>query len=244
MAHPAVAFAFFSLDNGFMPDFIYLSLTVRGYNESNMLQLWQRVMELFPASESFPGIKSVAIYPFNWSETPVFERSFGEPAGPDDAVSLASEFLHDDYAYEVEMVWDLWVPAPLVVENRLADSPADSEEPADTQRNEATGWIQVPSSVSISCLGSGFERDGSEDRTSILVKFGLDTPFLPAEEDVLSESEQDPEEADLRTRQNLQLLIQFVHDVDEALPLENRLLWCESGENLAEKILDAWDERI
>ena len=212
-----------------MPDLVYLSLWLRDYSAANMLQHWKHVIEAFPASPAAPGIQSLTVHPFHWGETPVFERIFGEDVVADDAVTLATEFLHDDYAYEVEMKWDLWVPVS-------ADVPG--------------GWDKLPTSISVTCLGPGFDREGSDGRADIQINFGLDTPFLPAEDDESAELELNPdpdfdsELADLRMQHNLQQLVGFVHRLDQMMPVEKRLLWCESGENLAEKILDAWNLRL
>src|SRR6266481_2397276 len=95
-----------------MADLLYLSLWLRDYSAANMLQHWKHVIEAFPSSPAASGVQSLTIYPFDWGETPVFERIFGEEVNGDDAVALATEFLHEDYAYEVALKWDLWVPVP------------------------------------------------------------------------------------------------------------------------------------
>ena len=203
-------------------DLVFLSLWLRDYNESNMLQHWKCVIEAFPVSGNVPGIRSLVIYPFQWAETPVFERSFGEGFDVDEAVRLATEFLHEDYAYEAELHWDLWLPDP-------------------SGRPEI--WRRTSNLALVSCLGPEFEREGTEDRADIQVNFGLDTLFLPPEGQPYPLSGQERGVADLRTRENLQHLVEFVHKLDQSLSLVKRFLWCESGENLAEKILANWDDQ-
>ena len=229
-----------------MADLVYLSIWLRDYHASNMLKHWKRVIDSFPASLISPGIRSLTIYPFHWGETPVFERNFGEGTPADDVMNLAAEFLHEDYAYEVELSWDLWLPNPS----------QDSRE-----------WVHAPSTVSVACMGAEFDhpdseegrqpeatgelrddmpRDDIDDRANIQINFGLDTPFLPPEEDVFPELDPDfdPDLTDLQIQKNLQQLIGFVHVLDQKLPVIKRVLWCESGENLAEKILEAWNMRL
>lgn len=224
-----------------MADHVYLSLWLRDYNEINMLQAWKRVIEAFPFSAGGPAIRSLAIYPFNWSETPVFERSFGEGISAEDVIDLAAEFLHDDYAYEVEVYWDLWLPDPTAeVTEEMEPEALDDSFP-----EQEPGWRLTPMTVSLACTGPKFNSDDvPEDRADIEINFGLDAPFLPFQLEEDEFPEYDPDVADIRARQNLQQLIEFVHRLDEILPVERRLLWCESGENLAEKILDAWNEQI
>ena len=206
-----------------MADMVSLSLWLSNYNESAMLEFWKRVIEAFPASASSPGIGALTIYPLNWGESPVLERSFGEGLDASEVVEFAAEFLHEDYAYEVQMNWDLWFP-----------------KGAPSSGN----WIQTPTALSIACLGPEFDREGSDNRSDLQVNFGLDTPFLPFEEDSMPPYHPAWEIADLRTRENLQKLIGFVHRLDGTLPVKKRLLSCESGENLAEKILEIWNLRI
>ena len=219
-----------------MADLLYLSVWLRDYNESNMLRYWQRVMEAFPASAIAPGIRSVTIYPFSWAETPVVEQSFGEDSSLEDAVSLASEFLHDDCAYDAEMNWDLWLPDDSAASSQLEED----ENAGNEEAILGTGWRRTPVSVSLACEGPQFGSDAPEDRADIEIRLGLDSPFLPPDEDTGGESDLDfdPDEAELRSRENLQQLVEFVHRLDEILPITKRLLWCESGENLAQKILD------
>jgi hypothetical protein len=64
------------------------------------------------------------------------------------------------------------------------------------------------------------------------------------EEDEAEDAGLDMDEADVRGRENLQQLVEFVHRLDEILPVERRLLWCESGENLAQKVMNAWHLRL
>ncbi|MBI2815945.1 MAG: hypothetical protein HYX72_03300 [Acidobacteria bacterium] len=213
-----------------MADLVYLSLWLRDYNADNMLQHWSRVLEAFPGSALLPGIRSISVYPLNWAESPVFERSFGEGATVEDAVILGSEFLHDDYAYEAEMNWDLWV----------RNEPAISADVGESDRDEAEelGWRLAPMRVSLACLGPQFESDDPEDHADIEINFGLDSPFIPPDPEAAKEDlDFDPAEAQVRTRENLQQMVAFVHRLDQTMPIKKRLLWCDSGENLADKIM-------
>ena len=38
---------------------------------------------------------------------------------------------------------------------------------------------------------------------------------------------------------NIKSLLKLVHDLDDALPVETRRLWSESGENFSEKLQQA-----
>jgi len=85
-------------------------------------------------------------------------------------------------------------------------------------------WKLGPVRVSLSCLGPEFQSENGEHLT---VEFGVDANFLPQPE--LPDS--------LRMIQsNIKSLLKLVHDLDDALPVETRKLWSESGENFSEKL--------
>ena len=82
-----------------MADRVYLSLWLDEFSAVGMLPVWAKALAEFPVSSLSPGIRELAVYPFHWGETPVLEQSFQEGAGVGEAVALAAEFLHEDYAY-------------------------------------------------------------------------------------------------------------------------------------------------
>ena len=85
-------------------------------------------------------------------------------------------------------------------------------------------WELAPARVTLCCFGPEFEH---EDHGNLSIEFGIDTHFLPRPE--LPQS--------LRMVQsNIQSLLKLVHDADDALPVEIRKLWTESGDNFSEKL--------
>ena len=124
-----------------MADRVYLSIWLQDFTPENMLEHWRRAMEAFPASEIAPGV-SLAIYPFDWSETPVLERSFGGETDAGELATLSYEFLHDDYAYEAEIRWDLWLPASGGAESAPARVVEESE--FEEREREGDNKIVVP----------------------------------------------------------------------------------------------------
>ena len=200
-----------------MADLVYLDLWIDNFSESNMLQHWASVLAEFPVSATSPGVRSLAIYPFRRSETPVLQQSFQEGADVEHVAGLAAEWLHADCAYEAEMNWDLW----------LQTSP---EAPGKRR--------QVPSPVSLVCFGREFEDESEEGRCDLQINFGLDFAFVPDPDEL--EHLQDSSVMEIvrqRTQENIQQLLGFVRRLKEKLPVAKKLLWSESGENLAEKIL-------
>jgi hypothetical protein len=92
----------------------------------------------------------------------------------------------------------------------------------DLWRFEDEDWKLGPAPVTIVAFSKDFERDEKED---FRIEFGLDTQFLPEDETA----------GGVRMLQsNIRSLLSLVHDLENRLPLERRLLWSESGENFAE----------
>jgi hypothetical protein len=62
------------------------------------------------------------------------------------------------------------------------------------------------------------------------IEFGIDANFLP---------QPDLPDSPRMIESNIKSLLKLVHDLDDALPVETRRLWSESGENFAEKLHQA-----
>ena len=227
-----------------MADSVYLSLWVRGFSEQTMLAAWAVALAEFPVSSLAPGIRELSVYPFHWAEAPVLERSFEEgadlggsqdgPFQPQPAalpaakhaadvahvVALASEFLHDDYAYEAELNWDVWVSQ-------------DGTAPGAPDQ-----WERRPQVVPVSCLGPKFESEEADERSDLLINFGLDSLLLPEDPDALGEALEGV--AGSCYQDNIAQLLGYIHRLEAKLPLTRRQLWSTSGEDLASRIRSAW----
>ena len=62
------------------------------------------------------------------------------------------------------------------------------------------------------------------------IEFGIDAHFLP---------QPDMPDSLRMIQSNIKSLLKLVHDLDDALPVETRRLWSESGENFSEKLHQA-----
>lgn len=118
--------------------------------------------------------------------------------------------LHEDYAYEFEVKWDLWVP--------------------ETGGGLDTLWRQEPRALRVTGFGPEFDEGSYEQNGHIRIDFGTDAPFL--QEDVTLEPE-----AATHVQQNVQKLIDVTQAIQNNLAVSSRLLWSESGESLAEKLI-------
>jgi hypothetical protein len=91
-------------------------------------------------------------------------------------------------------------------------------------------WALRPARIALYCFGPEFDNGtepASSEQEDLLVDFGVDSNYLPRPEI--------PGSARL-TESNVKSLLRFVHEVDQALPVERRRLETESGENFADRL--------
>jgi len=190
-----------------MPDNLYLNLW---FSDSELVETFAHaavVIQQLPFSAQLPGVSGVAVHPISWSEATVLEENFRPGISPEEAVTIAAGLTHEDYAYVFEAHWDLWSPL--------------------TPQGE---WTVRPSPVKVIVRGDEFEDSESDVQGQLQVDFGLDAPFL-YEELQLSE------ELESKVRSNVQKLVDFTALVEKNSGAKSRLLWSESEENLAQKLV-------
>jgi hypothetical protein len=91
-------------------------------------------------------------------------------------------------------------------------------------------WQVGPSRVSLSAFGSEFDNGTSLEvgkQEDLRIDFGVDSAFLP-DASILGSGR--------LIESNIKSLLRLVKEMEEALPLERRVLETESGENFAEKL--------
>jgi hypothetical protein len=190
-----------------MPDNLYLNLW---FSDSELVETFAHaaaVMQQLPFSAQLPGVTGVAVHPISWSEATILEENFRPGISPEEAVTIAATLPHDDYAYVFEAYWDLWSPL--------------------TPQGE---WTLRPSLVRVAVRGDEFEDAESDTQGQLQVDFGLDAPFLYEELQLSAEVES-------RVRSNVQKLVDFTSKVEKNSGARTRLLWSESEENLAQKLV-------
>jgi hypothetical protein len=190
-----------------MADPLYLSLWFPNFDLEDMLPHALSVMRQFPFSASKPGISYLSSHPVSWDEATVLEERFRPGITPEAAILTASDSLHEDYAYVFEAYWDLWILSP------------DKKE-----------WALQPSLIKFIVHGLDFDNGTYQQDGHIQVDFGLDSPFLQEEVQLTSEAEE-------HVRANVQKLVDFVNALEKKAGASGRLLWSESEENLAQKLI-------
>jgi hypothetical protein len=91
-------------------------------------------------------------------------------------------------------------------------------------------WARKPHVVRFTAHGVAFEEGVFEQEGHMLVDFGMDSDFLFEEVEFTSEAED-------HIRENVALLIAFTLAVEKNSGIRGRVLWSESEENLAQKLV-------
>ena len=249
-----------------MADRLYLSLWYPNFRLESLPAALTGVLRQFSLVGG-KRVAAASAYPINFTEPPTYQRIYVDPAptaafepvsldsipGASDAqieaaVAEATEQLHDDMAYEFEMRWQLWaLEEPNAAYSRLDDPPhgagaqahdpdfdpdSDPDDPAF--HNPDTPWKLRTHTVRILGFGPVFDVAGYEQNGHLLIDFGLDTPWvldLPLDDQPLDQ------EAQLHIQQNVEKLLAFTLLIEKNCGISSRLLWTESGEPLAEKLI-------
>jgi hypothetical protein len=197
-----------------MADQLYLSLWFPNFRLDSLPRALVSVLERFDEVGGSKRVHAASAYPISWNEAPIYQRIYArdevEASMPESAVAEATASLYDDFAYEFEMKWDLWI----------AESAGDLDPI----------WREEPRIVRVTGFGPYFDEGAYEQNGQIRINFGTDTPFL--EDDVPLDST-----GVKHVEQNLLRLIDFTHAVEQKCGISSRLLWSESGENLAQKLV-------
>jgi hypothetical protein len=212
-----------------MADQLYLSLWFPNFRFDTLPATLVSVMRQFALISGNPRVWAASSYPISFNEAPTYQRLYVNDDRSEEtsaslienAVAEATEQLHDDTAYEFEMRWNLWAPDTTTVQ--VTESAA-----LDTL------WKRQPATVKIIGFGPGFDDATFEQNGHIRVDFGLDTPWLA---ETLDDEDLD-EDATKHIQQNVEMLLAFTLSVEKNCGISSRLLWTESGEPLAQKLID------
>src|SRR5208283_4485787 len=192
-----------------MADSLYLSIWFPRFREGEMMSRVVGVLRQFPYSALHEGITYLSVHPVAWSEPTVLERRFTPGISPEEAADLANEFAHDYFAFVFEALWDLWVPSD--------DEHGDS-------------WVQRPVAVRFLVHGVRFDDGIYSEDGHIEVDFGLDTSFV-------HEGVRLSPAIEAHLHANVAKLVAFSNAVERNSAISGRVLWSESEENLAQKLI-------
>ncbi len=190
-----------------MADTLNLSLWFPGFDAELMLPRLVEVLRHFPFSASRSGVQYASVQPVDWAEPSLFEVSFPNGATGEEAAAALSEYAQPDFALSLEAYWDLWT--------------------LDAASKE---WVLRPEMVIFTAQGLEFDEGAFAESGHILIDFGLDFPFLHEGVDLKADDA-------LRVKANVAALIEFTHRVERDCHTTGRVLWSESEENLAQKLI-------
>jgi hypothetical protein len=136
--------------------------------------------------------------------------------------------------YTEPAVLEVPIPPPVAIDQVLAAA-KDFENADSCYRLETwwdlwqfdAEWKLAPSRAAPVSFGLEFQH---EDESHLEIEFGIDAHFLP---------QPDIPGSLVTIQSNIKSLLKLVHDLDDALPVETRRLWSESGENFSEKLQQA-----
>ena len=240
-----------------MADQLYLSLWFPNFRLESLPSALICGMRQFAtiARDGHPAsplgrVSAASAYPIDWTESPVYQRIYvlderaddsidGEDSIIENAVAEATEQLYEDTAFEFEMTWMLWMP------DAGAGLSEDGGLSPEAQLDKS--WRLEPCRVRITGFGPNFDEGSYEQNGHIRVDFGLDTPWTLETQTSASLAltqgvrPRDTQFADRiaaqRIQGNVEKLLAFTLSVEKHCGISTRLLWTESGEPLAEKLV-------
>ncbi len=223
-----------------MADTLYLSLWYPNLRLEALPDKLTAVLGAFASHGGEAKVYSATVWPVSWNETPVFERIYGRMAGliepgqapgaePRQAVEEATELLHEDYAYEFQIGWNLWELETGGAGPQITAIATDSDRDDGKSAKLDARWARGPKLVRVTGYGPLFDEGAYEQDGHIRIDFGSDAPFL--EEDV------DLSEVGARhIAENVRQLVELTAGVEKASGATARLLWSELGESLAKRL--------
>jgi hypothetical protein len=222
-----------------MADQLYLSLWFPNFRFDTLPAALVCVMRQFALISKDTRVAAASVYPISFNEAPTYQRIYVNDDRAEDtsasiienAVAEAAEQLHDDMAYEFEMRWKLW--SPVGADLQPPDPSIDIYPEFESVRLDPL-WKPQPATVKIIGFGPQFDDASFEQNGHIRIDFGLDTPWLAE----TLEDEQLDEDAAKHIQQNVEMLLAFTLSVEKNCGISSRLLWTESGEPLAQKLID------
>ena len=220
-----------------MANYAYCSLWFKDFTIERGVHHLEALLTLFPVSAARSNLRLV-VRSLDPSQGVSLEREL--LTDPGDVRELAAGFLHDDTAYEVTAFWDLW----------------------QWQQAESLDltWQRMPLPVQFLLQGELFDDGRYESAGHIWIRLGKEHLFT-GHAGVLTGAEIRPEdftdraenqfawalqEPDVlqayrrRTCENIQMLLTYLHRIQEGLPVDRHRLWSEGEEDfpaVTEKIL-------
>ena len=216
----------------------YLRVWTREFSETTMIPQFARFLATAPLSHSHAMFDWLTVQPVDATEPPTAEWDLKHGGlGAPEVAALAAQQLHADTAFIAEGRWDLW-----------------------TFDIESLKWRQGQQPLVLTCHGPAFDDGIAGAAGHFLAELGFEhlftghggllapgaasNPFDGSDHSIEKtfrswmSVEANRREYAIRTRENIQQLMQWQEAIQRALPVERSELWSEGEENF-EARLDA-----
>ena len=216
----------------------YLRVWTRDFSRDTMIAQFARFLTAAPLSPAQPAFKELIVQPIDPSETPLAEWDLREQGyGPAEVAALTAQHVNTDSAYIAAASWDLW-----------------------SFDSQAMEWTQNPEPLTLICNGPEYDGGIAASEGHFLADLGFEhfftghagllapgaaaNPFASSDEPAERTFRQwmtvpaNLKEYHAKTRDNIQLLFNWIDSIGQALPVERSELSSEGEENF-EARLDA-----
>lgn len=216
----------------------YLRVWTRDFAPETMIAQFVRFLAAAPLSLLEPGFRELVVQPIDPSETPLVAWDLrAQGYGPPEVAALAAQHINADSAYIASASWDLW-----------------------SFDSQTMKWAQKPEPLTLSCHGPEYDGGIAASEGHFLADLGFEhfftghagllapgaasNPFASSDEPAERTFRQwmsvpaNLKEYHARTRENIQLLFNWIDAIGQALPVERSELSSEGEENF-EARLDA-----
>lgn len=216
----------------------YLRVWTRDFSATTLIPQFARFLATVPLSSQQPGFTELTVQPIDASETPLFEWDLRDQGyGPPEVAALAAQHIDADSAYIASAHWDLWS--------------FDSQTLKWTQRAEPLTLLcngpeydgGIASSEGHFVADLGFEHFFT-GHGGLLAPGAASNPFASSDHPMEHSFRQwmsvpaNLKEYHAKTRENIQVLFNWMDSIAQALPVERSELSSEGEENF-EARLDA-----
>jgi hypothetical protein len=221
--------------NGPVANQAYMSVWCKNFGEDQMLEQFRAFLDTVSFSEKKPGFTHFMIRAVDASEAPLLEHDLrAVPLDAAGVIEMAQDHHHSDSSYEVRANWDLWV----------------------FDANSAK-WQSEAQALEILCHGEDYDDAFWRENGHIEVNFGFEHLFtghaglLGIRRAARGAAAESPEEARFfeamawpenlqsyqeKTRENIRKLLDWVRQIEKAIPVERIRLWSEGEENFESRL--------
>ncbi len=211
----------------------YLNVWCKSFSEDGTIDYFEKFLATVPLSASAPGFAYLVVCAIDGSEAPILEQDLRSvPLDAAGIIELAKDHLNSDVSYEVRGSWDLWV------------------------LNAQGQWVSEPQPLEIFCHGEDYDEGFWRENGHFEVNLGFEhlftghagllgirrgqrAPAQSLEEARFLETMAWPENLERyqeKTRENIRRLLDWVRNIEKALPVERLRLWSEGEENFEARL--------